>query len=263
MKTIFQLATVCGLAFALVACGSDDSNTAATNTVTDSGATAFDAGGSADSGAVGADTGSAAADTGSGAADTGSGAADTGSTPSTNNCQPNDNQCIATCGQSQCGAEIGACSTDAGCAGLLQCLSGCQSGVQPPDPASDAKLPNGNSPVTCTEKCYANAGPVSTNKQQEIVLCSIGKCVKEIPGQTVKCPQSSTDCLNSCMAIKCLEPFKACNGDPKCNELLSCLNKCPTGDQNCQQGCALSAGQTAVTNLTNVQSCLQNFCIAM
>ena len=259
MKSIIHLAMVCCFALTAVACGSDDNNTANTNTTADTGSAVTDAGGAADTGSAAADTNTGAADTGTGAADTGTGAADTGSTSTTNNCEPSDNQCVATCAQTACSTEFQSCATNAKCAALLQCINGCASGVQPPEPT--VPMPDGSTPTTCNDKCVANAGDEGLNIQQEVALCSIGKCVKEIPGVTTNCAQGNNQCLNNCIAIKCLDSFKACNGDEKCIGLLQCLGKCPQGDQNCQQGCALTAGQGAITNLTNLQSCMSTYCL--
>ena len=151
---------------------------------------------------------------------------------------PNQPACV-NCGLEKCCAAATACSEDADCAAVAECLTGCDT-----NPGDAGKYP-------CKNTCLAMHTPKGIVDWGTFYVCGNVQC----SGPT-DCNQDS---CGVCVATSCGKQYTACFEDLTCIELFYCSLTCG-GDLTCSTACntKYSAG---VNTYDSFVTCEENNCI--
>ncbi len=83
-----------------------------------------------------------------------------------------------------------------------------------------------------------------------------------------KCAPANNTCIGTCVQASCTNESMKCEGDAKCPPIIACLNACDqnalpasTTETTCIGKCAAAAGETAMGEFYDVQTCLGSNCI--
>jgi len=157
-----------------------------------------------------------------------------------------------------CSTEVSACQADSGCATLASCISACtdstcQTNCSNAAPsASQTALDAVYSCIcsSCSSQCTAECGGGTTG--------STGGATGGTTGAATSCDTCQQGVLATGAA--CEASLNACSADAKCSGLITCINACAVGDTACEQGCATTAGQAAVTKFQAIGDCICTNC---
>jgi hypothetical protein len=139
-----------------------------------------------------------------------SGGTSSGGTSGTGTGGASGDPCEA-CVESTCAAQLTACDDDPGCAALLDCLDQCND-------------------EACGNACFT-ANPGAGPLLEAIDTCAEQQCAST-------CGDGGDAC-ETCAMSKCGPQIDACDADPSCQQLLTCLEQCPE-DEACWDGCYTS-----------------------
>jgi hypothetical protein len=79
-------------------------------------------------------------------------------------------------------------------------------------------------------------------------------------GSTDPCAPLSTDtACYTCQDNSCCSQMTACSNQASCHSLLTCMNKCSSGDTTCMNNCE-SSYSSGVTTLTTFAKCVTTSC---
>jgi hypothetical protein len=139
--------------------------------------------------------------------------------------------CVATsCPDTWC-----ACRNDKECFALQECFNGC------------------GSSTACEQMCQT-AHPNGISELYLVSDCAGTFCQTQCPGN------KPIDPCSKCLLQDCSAEMNACEADPACIPLYTCLSNCGSVNLTCQQGCYSQANMTTAGELQKVLECEQASC---
>ncbi|HNS96657.1 MAG TPA: hypothetical protein PLJ27_05410 [Polyangiaceae bacterium] len=152
------------------------------------------------------------------------------------------------CVSSHCLASCQSCADNPSCVALVECVSACPPNDQSCRSSCGMKNPGGIGAAT------AFAGDNGCVPQKCPVECAMGSNTCEV--------QSGNPACDACIRSECVGSCASCSENPDCLALVSCYFSCPSGDHQCQIGCATShsGGVMAAGALIGPTGCVSADC---
>ncbi len=161
-------------------------------------------------------------------------------------CTSDDSACISSCAQADCIPEINACLGETKCKGLYDCVVSCSKGVSPPAETTG---------TTCEDKCVTLGGSEAAATLTDMNVCAIGKCIQCTKGDKV-IPYAQ--CVQACSQSSCADDTSACKADKDCQDILTCVGKCATTDNACQNACVDKGAKAGKDLIAALEKCIKD-----
>lgn len=139
------------------------------------------------------------------------------------------------------------------CAALIDCIVAC--------PDDNPNTPNVNEQQECVSNCWTEATFEAQMDLENVIKCARKECAQQCTDpNSPACDQCWNQVMGPGGACEALWDKCVVYGTQGCYYLLTCLNSCPEGDQQCIQGCVDNTSKNGLALYNAIYDCIMQAC---